>query len=107
MLNNATQRLMRPYILAESNWNYIKDADFELAILPWGATEALLPEDADVLIENTETGRTIARHNLKIIDTLFESTACLIGNKESISDTRKTERIRSLTEILKAGVERN
>lgn len=31
---------MRPYILAESNWKYIKDADFDLAILPWGATEA-------------------------------------------------------------------
>ena len=31
---------MRPYILAESNWDYIKDANFELAILPWGATEA-------------------------------------------------------------------
>ncbi len=31
---------MRPYILSESNWNYIKDAKFDLAILPWGATEA-------------------------------------------------------------------
>jgi creatinine amidohydrolase len=31
---------IRPYILAESNWETIKDADFELAILPWGATEA-------------------------------------------------------------------
>ena len=31
---------MRPYILTESNWKYIKDAHFDLAILPWGATEA-------------------------------------------------------------------
>lgn len=31
---------IRPYILAESNWAAIKDANFELAILPWGATEA-------------------------------------------------------------------
>jgi creatinine amidohydrolase len=31
---------IRPYILAESNWKTIKEADFELAILPWGATEA-------------------------------------------------------------------
>lgn len=31
---------IRPYILAESNWEVNKDADFELAILPWGATEA-------------------------------------------------------------------
>lgn len=31
---------MRPYILAESNWKVLKDANIELAILPWGATEA-------------------------------------------------------------------
>jgi ATP phosphoribosyltransferase len=61
----------------------------------WGATEAFLPEDADLLIENTETGRTIARHNLKIIDTLFESTACLIGNAASLADTAKKGRLES------------
>jgi ATP phosphoribosyltransferase len=54
----------------------------------WGATEAFLPEDADLLIENTETGRTIARHNLKIIDTLFESTGLLIGNPTSIETSQ-------------------
>ncbi len=31
---------IRPYILAETNWKALKDAKFELAILPWGATEA-------------------------------------------------------------------
>ena len=31
---------MRPYILAETNWDELKDAKFDLAILPWGATEA-------------------------------------------------------------------
>lgn len=31
---------MRPYILAENNWKTLKDEDVELAILPWGATEA-------------------------------------------------------------------
>lgn len=31
---------MRPYILAETNWKSVKDTEFELAILPWGATEA-------------------------------------------------------------------
>ncbi|CAN5617278.1 creatininase family protein [soil metagenome] len=31
---------MRPYILAETNWKHIKDASIDLAILPWGATEA-------------------------------------------------------------------
>ncbi len=31
---------MRPYILAETNWKALKNTEFELAILPWGATEA-------------------------------------------------------------------
>lgn len=71
----------------------------------WGASEAFLPEDADLLIENTETGRTLTRHNLKIIDTLFESTACLIGGKDSILSSSKGERIKSITETLQTAVE--
>lgn len=31
---------MRPYILAESNWKTVKDEHYDLAVLPWGATEA-------------------------------------------------------------------
>lgn len=30
----------RPYILAETNWKTVKDQKIELAVLPWGATEA-------------------------------------------------------------------
>ena len=43
---------MRPYILAESNWKGIKEATFELAILPWGACEAHnfhLPYATDII----------------------------------------------------------
>ncbi len=71
----------------------------------WGATEAFLPEDADLLIENTETGQTIARHDLKIIDTLFESTACLIANTRVRLSSVKGERIKSMIETLRTAVE--
>ncbi|MBZ5856153.1 creatininase family protein [Flavihumibacter profundi] len=43
---------MRPYILAETNWKAIKQTTFNLAILPWGATEAHnyhLPYGTDVI----------------------------------------------------------
>jgi ATP phosphoribosyltransferase len=70
----------------------------------WGASEAFLPEDADLLIENTQTGRTIARHNLKIIDTLFESTACLIGNTSKVSSAAKQKRIKSIIKTLQTAV---
>jgi creatinine amidohydrolase len=29
----------RPYVLAEINWKAVKDTRYEVAILPWGATE--------------------------------------------------------------------
>ena len=31
---------MRPYILSETHWSDISEQEFELAILPWGATDA-------------------------------------------------------------------
>jgi len=71
----------------------------------WGASEAFLPEDADLLIENTQTGRTLARHNLKIIDTLFKSTACLIGNTNRISNPIRRQRMESIIETLRMAVE--
>ncbi|HCM75056.1 MAG TPA: amidase, partial [Cytophagales bacterium] len=43
---------MRPYILAESNWKGIKDGVYDVAILPWGATEAHnyhLPYGTDII----------------------------------------------------------
>lgn len=43
---------MRPYILLETNWKAIRGQSFEVAILPWGATEAHnfhLPYGTDVI----------------------------------------------------------
>jgi len=53
----------RPYILAETNWKHLKDESFDLAILPWGATEAHnyhLPYATDV-IEGTSIAEESAR----------------------------------------------
>ncbi len=30
----------RPWIIAETNWKHVKDTRYEVAVLPWGATEA-------------------------------------------------------------------
>ena len=30
----------RPYILTEVNWKTVRDGDYRIAVLPWGATEA-------------------------------------------------------------------
>jgi creatinine amidohydrolase len=43
---------MRPYILAENNWKTVKETDYEVAVLPWGACEAHnyhLPYGTDII----------------------------------------------------------
>jgi len=72
----------------------------------WGASEAFLPDDADLLIENTQTGKTLERQRLAIIDVLFESTACVIGSKNAPQSAIKAERIGKLLEMFRRGLER-
>ena len=55
-----------------------------------GASEGFVPEDADMLIEGTETGKTIAENRLKAIDLLYRSTTCLIGHRApNLSEKRR------------------
>jgi ATP phosphoribosyltransferase len=70
----------------------------------WGASEAFLPEDADMLIDNVQTGKTLEQHQLKIIDVLFQSSACLIANKDSLASSDKKEKMKFLTQKLRAGL---
>jgi ATP phosphoribosyltransferase len=71
----------------------------------WGASEAFLPEDADMLIDNVQTGKTLKQHQLKIIDVLFQSSACVIANKDSLASSDKKEKMKFLTQKLRAGLE--
>lgn len=44
--------MVRPYILAENTWKTVKDTNYELAVLPWGACEAHnyhLPYGTDII----------------------------------------------------------
>jgi ATP phosphoribosyltransferase len=70
----------------------------------WGASEAFLPEDADMLIDNVQTGKTLKQHKLKIIDVLFRSSACIIANKGSLASSAKKEKMEFLTQKLRAGL---
>ncbi|MGB6872622.1 MAG: ATP phosphoribosyltransferase [Dehalococcoidia bacterium] len=70
----------------------------------WGASEAFLPEDADMIIDNVQTGKTLKQHKLRIIDVLFRSSACLIANKDSLASSDKKEKMEFLTQKLRAGL---
>lgn len=65
----------------------------------YGATEAKVPEIMDALVDLTETGATLRRNGLKIIDTIMESTTRLLANRAAWEDPVKRvaiEEIRTL-----------
>jgi len=71
----------------------------------WGASEAFLPDDADLLVDNTQTGKTLVDNHLKIIEVILRSSACLIANAESLKAPSKKARIDHLCALLAGAVE--
>jgi ATP phosphoribosyltransferase len=47
-----------------------------------GASEGFVPEDADVLIEGSETGTTLRENRLRMLDVIMVSTNCIIGARQ-------------------------
>ena len=68
----------------------------------WGATEVKPPHLADAIVEITETGSSLKANNLKIIDTLCETTTRFIANKEAAKDPFKRKKMEQLALLLKA-----
>lgn len=69
----------------------------------WGACEVKVPEKlVDAIVVNTETGSSLRAHNLRVIETLLESTTRFVANREALNDPWKRDKIESL-EILLTG----
>src|SRR5574339_664670 len=73
--------------------------------LSFGATEAKPPEDVDAICDITETGTTLIQNNLKLIETIAQSSAQLIANKTALEDKAKSEKIADILALIKGVVE--
>jgi ATP phosphoribosyltransferase len=71
-------------------------------IRTFGATEAYPPEDADMIIDNTSTGRTLKEHKLKVVAEIMTSSTRLLANKKALLDPWKRNKIDSLTMLFSA-----
>lgn len=70
-----------------------------------GATEAKVPDIMDVVVDLTETGETLRRNRLKIIDVILESTTKLFANKESMKNPEKKKAIEEIKTLLLGVIE--
>lgn len=70
----------------------------------WGATEVKAPELVDAIVEITETGSSLRANNLRIVETILESTTRLIANKKSWQDGWKRRKIEQVSLLLKGAL---
>lgn len=68
----------------------------------WGATEVKPPRLADAIVEITETGSSLRANNLRIVETLCETTTRFIANKDAWQDNWKKRKIERLALLLKS-----
>lgn len=73
--------------------------------LSFGATEAKPPEDADIIVDVSDTGATLQQNNLKVIETIMDSSAVLIANRRSLAAPQKKEKIYDILTLLKGVVD--
>jgi ATP phosphoribosyltransferase len=85
-------------------WN-VGENDMVSIFLSFGATEAKPPEEADLVVDVTETGTTLQENGLAILDEILKSNAVLIANRKSVSDPSKKEKILDVLALLRGVVD--
>jgi ATP phosphoribosyltransferase len=70
----------------------------------WGATEVKPPRLADAIVELTETGSSLRANNLRIVETLLESSTRFIANKNAWKDKWKRRKIENIVLLLKGAL---
>jgi ATP phosphoribosyltransferase len=74
-------------------------------LLSYGATEAKIPDIADVVVDLTETGRALKAARLRVIDTILVSFTELIANPESYDDPAKRHAMHQIHSLLQGTLE--
>lgn len=70
----------------------------------WGACEMKVPELADAIVVNTETGSSLRANNLRIMEEILQSTPRLIANKTAWADPWKRNKIENMAMLLRGAL---
>ncbi len=91
--------------LVEVTRQFLLENKVEAAVeFSWGATEVKPPALVDAIAELTETGRSLKANNLRIIETILESTPRFIANKESWKSAWKKKKIEQMVTLLRGAL---
>jgi len=99
----------RPFVIATEypniadEWAYRRGLA-HITVNTYGGTEAYARDLADVVIDCTETGATLAANDLVIVDELFTSTVRIVASEAALCRTETNTRVLQLRRLLMEGV---
>ena len=74
-------------------------------IRTYGATEVFPPDDADMIIDNTATGRTLVENGLRIVAEIMSSSTCMFASKKAMQNPEKKKKILELKSIFESVID--
>lgn len=70
----------------------------------WGATEVKPPILADAIVDVSETGSSLRANDLRVLDTVLESTPRFIANRDSLKDSWKRGKMERIVLMLRGAI---
>ena len=71
----------------------------------YGATEAKVPDIVDAIVDLTETGSSLRKNGLRILDTLLTSYTELIANPAAFADPAKRAAMEDVALLLRGAIQ--
>ncbi len=85
---------------------YLEANGVKAMVIPsHGATEAKVPDIVDAIVDLTETGSSLRRNGLRILDTLLTSYTELVANVEAFADPAKRTAMDDVALLLRGAIE--
>jgi ATP phosphoribosyltransferase len=84
---------------------YLDAAGIKAVVIPsFGATEAKVPDIVDAIVDLTETGSSLRKNGLRILDTLLTSYTELIANPVAFADPAKRTAMEDVMLLLQGAI---
>src|SRR5271154_6609450 len=85
---------------------YLAAHGVKAVVIPsYGATEAKVPDIVDEIVDLTETGASLHRNGLRILDTLLTSYTELIANHDAYADPVRRDAMEDVALLLRGAIQ--
>jgi ATP phosphoribosyltransferase len=85
---------------------FLADHGVKAMVVPsYGATEAKVPEIVDAIVDLTETGSSLRKNGLRILDTLLTSYTELVACPPSYADAGKRTAMEDIALLLRGAIQ--